>query len=113
MNIFTLGIPLALAFALALAPGALQNQGESTQEWFLLDDGVLARIEVEKRLYQKKADTAFSICCRITNKTDHPIAADLRDPSSCIYPNQWGMYPESARQVINERRIPREPLGEA
>lgn len=84
--------------------GAASSQAQPAGEWHLVTKGKLAKVEVERTLYDKPGDPHFLIRVRVTNSIDRAIGIDLHDPSETIYPNQWGWSETSHREVINEGR---------
>ena len=73
--------------------------------WQTVASNALARAAVERVLYERPNDSHFYIRVRITNTTDRPLGADLRDYWRVIYPNQWGVSQQDRRGEINERRL--------
>ena len=59
----------------------------------------------EQRLYEKEGSKYFFIRVRLTNMTRQSIGIDLAHYWQVIYPNQWGIYPENHRGIIDETRM--------
>jgi hypothetical protein len=70
-----------------------------------LFEGELAKIEMERSLYDLPGKDEFFVAFRITNLTDKPLGIDLSRYSSVLYPNQWGFSETLERRRIDERRI--------
>lgn len=82
-------------------------------EWQAVAAGELARVEVERALFELSGNDLFYIHVAVRNLTDRAIGVDLQDPASVVYPNQWGGLNQQERQVIDERRIQHQPLDAA
>src|SRR5437773_2273462 len=65
--------------------------------WHLVSKAELAKVEVERVLYQKDRERDFLIHVRLTNLTDRPIGAALGDHWNVIYPNHVAYQAEPER----------------
>lgn len=93
---------LSISFILLLFSQLSISQDNKEQ---LVVSGELANVYVEKCIYNSPKSINFFIQFRIENKTNQQIAVDLSDYWKVIYPNQWGIYPQAYRMIINERRL--------
>jgi len=99
------------ALLLLLLAWALLPQRED--KWHQAFQGRLAKVEVDRALYERRKDEDCFIAVRVTNIANRPISVDLRKFWNVIYPNSWGFSPTSAPELVDEERLIREPILEA
>jgi hypothetical protein len=73
--------------------------------------GQLAKVEVERALYERRKDEDCFIAVRVTNVTNRPVGVDLRRFWNVIYPNSWGFSKTPEPEVVDEKRMIREPIS--
>ncbi len=59
----------------------------------------------EKAIYHSETYENFLMKFLIVNESDKTVGVDLSNYWNVIYPNQWGIYPNPFREVINEQRL--------
>jgi len=96
-----------------VSPPPTQSAPAGAAQWHRVGKGDLAAVDVERALYEKTGERHFLVRFRVTNLADRPIAADLREYSKVIYPNQWGKSDSDHRLAIDERRMVYQELPEA
>jgi len=80
--------------------------------WHQVFEGRLVTVEVDRTLYERRKDEDCFIAVRITNATTHPVGVDLRRFWNVIYPNSWGSSNTPAAELVDERRLIRQPISE-
>ena len=96
MRIFTF---ILIPF-LFLSAKNLQTSSEQ-----LVYKGTFVEIYVEKAIYHSSANQNFLMKFIIKNISDKTIGVDLSDYWKVIYPNQWGIYKNPYREVVDEIQI--------
>ena len=84
-----------------------------TQSWHLAFQGLLARVEVNRTLYERRKDEDCLIAVRITSMANRAIGVDLRKFWNVIYPNSWGFSKTPAPELVDEERIIRQTISAA
>lgn len=79
--------------------------------WHQAFHGRLAKVEVDRTLYERRKDEDCLIAVRITNIVNRPVGVDLRKFWDVIYPNSWGFSQTSAPGAVDEKRIIRQPMS--
>ncbi len=77
----------------------------SEDRWQQVLRGRLAKVEVDRRLYQRRKDEDCFIAFRVTNVTNRPVGVDLREFWNVIYPNSQGFSKTPEPEVVDEERI--------
>jgi len=80
--------------------------------WHQVFQGRLAKVEVDRTLYERRKDEDCFIAVRLTNVTNSPIGVDLRKFWNVVYPNSWGFSRTTAPELLEEERMIREPISE-
>jgi hypothetical protein len=65
----------------------------------------LVNIYVEKTIFHIPKNKNFLIKVEIKNISNKTVRIDLSDYWKIIYPNQWGIYKNPYREVIDEERM--------
>jgi hypothetical protein len=81
-------------------------------KWHQVFHGRMAKVEVDRTLYERRKDEDCFIAVRITNLTNRAIGVDLRKFWNVIYPNSWGSSKTTAPELVDEERWIREPIPE-
>jgi hypothetical protein len=81
--------------------------------WQQVFRGRLAKVDVERTLYERRKDEDCFIAVRVTNVANRPIGVDLRTFWNLIYPNSWGFSKTPAPELVDEERIVRQPISAA
>ncbi len=71
----------------------------------LICKGELVNIYVEKTIFHIPKNKNFLIKVEIKNISNKTVRIDLSDYWKIIYPNQWGIYKNPYREVIDEERM--------
>ena len=90
-----------------------QHSGRRKDRWHQAFQGRLAKVEVDRRLYERRKDEDCFIAVRITNMANRPVGVDLPKFWNVIYPNSWGFSKTPAPELVDEERIIREPMSSA
>lgn len=101
-----------IIFFVALFPFLSFAQNDSA-ELQILYKGQLVSVSVEKTLYEIKKYKHFFIHYQIKNLTENNLGVYTDEYFGLFYPNQWGVIPKPARDVIDERRIVPMPLNDS
>ena len=100
-------LPLACVLATASLVASVHfARGERgpVEEWHRVRTGALARVDVERALYELDGLDHLLIRVRVTNLRDDPIGIDVSDYWRFIRPNQVGGLDRPERGVIDESR---------
>src|SRR5215469_2029097 len=90
----------------------LGNSGRRKDDkWPLVFEGRLARVEVERALYERRTDEDCFMAVRVTNVTNRRVGVDLRRFWKVIYPNSQGFSKMPAPELIDEERLIQEPMS--
>jgi hypothetical protein len=73
------------------------------EEPLVIWEGKMARITVDKSLYESELSSHFFLKYTLHNKTSDPLGVDFSDEDRIFHPNQWGVHSEPHRLVIDER----------
>ena len=87
--------------------------GRTEVRWHQAFQGRLAKMEVDRTLYQRRKEEDCFIAVRLTNVTNRSVGVDLRKFWNVIYPNSWGFSETPAPGLVEEERIIREPMSVA
>jgi hypothetical protein len=101
-----------LRFLAKPRPYRRNSSSRTNGRWHQVFQGRLARLEVDRILYERGKDEDCFIAVRITNVTNHPVGVDLRKFWHVIYPNSWGASSTSEPELVDEERWIREPISE-
>src|SRR5215467_5622602 len=82
------------------------------ERWHQVFQGHLAKVEVDRTLYERRKDEDCFIAVRVTNVMNRPIGVDLRKFWNVIYPNSWGHSRTLAPELVDEERWIRQPISE-
>ena len=82
------------------------------ERWHQVFQGHLAKVEVDRTLYERRKDEDCFIAVRVTNVMNRSIGVDLRKFWNVIYPNSWGSSNTPAPELVDEERWIREPISE-
>ena len=106
---------ISVWLALALFVNAQVGDSGPRREdrWHQALRGRLARVEIERTLYERRKDEDCFIAVRVTNVTNRPVGVDLRKFWDVIYPNSWGFSETPAPAVVEEERVIREFISAA
>jgi hypothetical protein len=96
---------------LATPPPRRSTYPRGENRWHQVFQGRLARVEVERTLYERRKEEDCFIAVRVTNLTNRPIGVDLRNFWDVIYPNSWGFSKTPAPEAIEEERIIRQSIS--
>jgi len=92
----------------------LGNSGlRSDDKWHTVFEGRLAKVEVDRTIYERRKDEGCFIAVRITNLSNHGVGVDLRKFWNVIYPNSRGFSKTPAPELVDEERMIREPMSSA
>lgn len=83
------------------------------ERWHQVFQGRLAKVEVNRTLYERRKDEGCLIAVRITNMTNRPVGVDVRKFWNVIYPNSWGFSKTPVPGLVEEERIVRERISTA
>ncbi len=106
-------ISVWLALALFVNAQAGDSGPRREDRWHQALRGRLARVEIERTLYEGRKDEDCFIAVRVTNVTNRPVGVDLRKFWDVMYPNSWGFSETPAPGVVEEERVIREPVSAA
>ena len=82
------------------------------ENWHMLASNAWATVSVERTLYGKSGHPNFFVHVVVANQTKRKVGVDLSSYWKVIRPNQWGMYEQNHRGVINEERLSRAKLDD-
>jgi hypothetical protein len=102
-----------LRFLATPRPVRTSSDPRNEDRWHQVFQGRLAKVEVERTLYERRKDEDCFIAVRVTNATNRPVGVDLREFWNVIYPNSWGFSKTPVPGVVEEERIIREPISAA
>ena len=101
-----------LRFLARPRPYPRSSSSRTNDRWHQVFQGRLARMEVDRILYERRKDEDCFIAVRITNVTNRPVGVDLRRFWHVIYPNSWGDSSTPEPELVDEERWIREPISE-
>jgi hypothetical protein len=102
-----------LRFLATPRPQGSSSGARKKNRWHQAFQGRLAKVEVDRTLYERRKEEDCFIAVRVTNVTNRLIGVDLRKFWNVVYPNSWGFSNKPALGVVNEERIIREPMSAA
>src|SRR5689334_2807040 len=96
-----------------IASSAFAGEPPPQNLWHPLFKDEMLSVDAEKSLYRFPGDEkSLGLAIRITNNSEKLIGLELH-PDTIVYLNQWGLSMEPQRSVIDERRMPVQPIAAA
>jgi len=90
-----------------------RRSGRGTvNRWHEVFRGHLAKVDVDRALYERGKDEDCLIAVRVTNVTNRSVGVDLSKFWNVLYPNSWGSSNTPAPELVDEERWIREPISE-